>query len=104
MGDSHAAVLRVAEGRRGPGSRSTGPACGSPATLTVMPETMARRTCEAHREAGASHETAAGAAGDLGDLTGEVRNLRWMVATVIAIQVVTLAAVFQVALRLGGTS
>ena len=66
-----------------------------------MPETMARRTYEAHREAGALHETAAGAAADLGDLAGEVRVLRWMVGTVIAIQIVTLAAVFQVALRLG---
>ena len=67
-----------------------------------MPETMARRTYEAHREAGASHETAAGAAGDIGDLGGEVRVLRWMVGTVIAIQIVTLAAVFQIALRLAG--
>ena len=65
---------------------------------------MARRTYKAHREAGASHETAAGAAADIGDLGGEVRILRWMVGTVIAIQIVTLAAVFQVALRLGGAS
>ena len=68
-----------------------------------MPETMARRTYEAHREAGASHETASGAAADIGDLGGEVRILRWMVGTVIAIQIVTLAAVFQVALRLGAS-
>ncbi len=65
-----------------------------------MPDTMARRTYEAHREAGASHETATVAAADIGDLAGEVRILRWMVGTVIAIQIVTLAAVFQVALRL----
>ena len=67
-----------------------------------MPETIAKRNYEAHREAGASHETAAGAAADIGDLAGEVRILRWMVGTVIAIQIVTLAAVFQVVLRLGG--
>ena len=69
-----------------------------------MPETMARRTYEAHREAGASHETTGGAAADIGDMASEVRILRWMVESVIAIQIVTLAAVFQVALRLGGTS
>ena len=69
-----------------------------------LPDTMARRTYEAHREAGASHATVAGAAADIGDLGGEVRILRWMVGTVIAIQIVTLAAVFQVALRLGGAS
>ena len=67
-----------------------------------MPETMARRTYEALRAAGAGADKAAGAAADLGDLAGEVRILRWMVGTVIAIQIVTLAAVFQVVLRLGG--
>ncbi len=69
-----------------------------------MPETMARRTYEAHREAGASHETAAGAAADMGDLAGEVRTLRWMVGTLIGITVAGFlgagAALLQIALRL----
>ena len=69
-----------------------------------MLETMARRTYEAHSEAGASHETAGGAAADIGDRADEVRILRRMVGSVIVIQIVTLAAVFQVALRLGGAS
>ena len=67
-----------------------------------MRETMAKQTREAHLEAGASHETAAGATADIGDLGGKVRILRLMVGTAIAIQIVTLAAVFQVAWRLGG--
>ena len=67
-----------------------------------MRETMAKRTCEAHLAAGASHETSAGATADIGDLGGEVRILRLMVRTAISIQIVTLAAVFQVAWWLGG--
>lgn len=71
-----------------------------------MPETMARRTYEAHREAGASREAAGGAAADIGDLAGEVRILRWMVGTLIGVTVAGFlamgAALFQIAVRLPG--
>ena len=73
-----------------------------------MPETTARRTYEAHRAAGASHETEAGAAAALRDLAGEVRMLRWMVGTLIGITVAGFpgigATLLQIALRLGGAS
>ena len=55
-------------------------------------------------EAGASEETAEAAAADIGELAGEVRIIRWMLATLLAVVVTGFgllgAAVVQILLRL----
>ena len=55
-------------------------------------------------EAGASEETAEAAAADIGELAGEVRIIRWMLATLLAVVVTGFgllgAAVVQILRRL----
>ena len=55
-------------------------------------------------EAGASEETAEAAAADIGELSSEVRIIRWMLATLLAVMVTGFgllgAAVVQILLRL----
>ena len=55
-------------------------------------------------EAGASEETAEAAASDVGELAGEVRIIRWMLATLLAVVITGFgllgAALVQILLRL----
>ncbi len=55
-------------------------------------------------EAGASEETAEAAASDVGELSGEVRIIRWMLATLLAVVITGFgllgAAMVQILLRL----
>ena len=55
-------------------------------------------------EAGASEKTAEAAAADIGELAGEVRIIRWMLATLLAVAITGFgfvgAAVVQILLRL----
>ena len=55
-------------------------------------------------EAGASDETAEAAAADVGELAGEVRVIRWMLATLLAVVITGFgllgAATVQILLRL----
>lgn len=55
-------------------------------------------------EAGASDETAEAAAADVGELAGEVRIIRWMLATLLAVVITGFellgAAMVQILLRL----
>ena len=55
-------------------------------------------------EAGASHETAEAAPADSGELAGEVRIIRWMLATLLAVAITGFgllgAAAVQILLRL----
>ena len=65
---------------------------------------IAARTRAALIEAGASEETAEAAAGDVGELAGEVRIIRWMLATLLAVVITGFgllgAAMVQILLRL----
>ena len=55
-------------------------------------------------EAGASEETAEAAASDIGELSSEVRIIRWMLATLLAVVITGFgllgAAMVQILLRL----
>ena len=51
-------------------------------------------------DAGASDATAEDAAADIGELAGEVRVIKWMVSSVLALNLLMLAALFQIAIRL----
>ena len=54
----------------------------------------------AHVSAGADAESALAAAEEIGEIATELRVLRWMLGSVVGLQLLVLAAVFQIALRL----
>jgi hypothetical protein len=51
-------------------------------------------------EAGASADTAETAAADVGELTGEIRVIKWMLGVLVAMTAGLYAVLFQIAFRL----
>ena len=51
-------------------------------------------------EAGASADTAEAAAADVGELTGEIRVIKWMLGVLVAMTAGLYAVLFQIAFRL----
>ena len=65
-----------------------------------MDKLLSRRTLTAHLEGGAKPGTATAAAEEIGDIVGEVRMLKWMSGVTIALVLVVIGLLFQIALRL----
>lgn len=65
-----------------------------------MARLLSAKSYAAHIEAGAKPETAVAAAEELGDVVGEARLLKWMSGVTIALVLVVIALLFQLALRL----
>ena len=65
-----------------------------------MDKLVSRRALDALLDAGATPDKAIAAAEEIGDIVGEIRVLKWISGATLALVLVVIGLLFQIAIRL----